>query len=198
MKINNNNYKKFSYFIFILIGISTLIVYLIFYVLKKYQVDVPFYFSIPSIPSVYAGLFWLFNNYAWKWGVFRKIGLVVADDLNGEWEGVSKSSYDNFQKNIATKLTIRQTATDIVICGLFEKSKSVSLNANFEKSDVDNGTALFYFYRNEPNYDAIETMAMHEGSVKLIFDKKDNSLKGSYYSGRDRNNYGTIEVFRKL
>lgn len=197
MKIDSNNYKNFTYFILILIGISVFFVYLIFTLVEKYQINLPFYVAIPSIPAIYGFLFILFDGYLWKWKIFKTLGVVIADDLNGVWEGQSKSSYDSCKKDIKTKLKIKQTATSVVINGEFENSKSVSLNANFERSDVDDGIALFYFYRNEPNYDAMESMAMHEGSVKLVYDKKENSLTGSYYSGRNRNNFGTIKVFRK-
>jgi hypothetical protein len=91
---------------------------------------------------------------------------------------------------------IEQTATRIKICGTFAESKSVSIHENFSRSEIDNKVALFYFFRNEPNYDATETMSIHEGSVKLIHDEEKDTLTGYYYSGRDRNNHGTIEVKR--
>jgi len=42
----------------------------------------------------------------------------------------------------------------------------------------------------------VSTMAIHEGSTKLTYNAETDSLTGDYYSGRDRNNYGTIEVKR--
>lgn len=197
MKVNNNNYKSFGYFFIFLILLSSSIIYLVDFLLKKNSIILPFYISIPSIPAVYCILFYLFDNYFWKWSIFKKLNIIIADNLHGQWKGIAKSSYDNFQKDIEVIFNIKQTATNIIIQGVFNKSKSISLNANFEKSDVDDSIALFYFYRNEPNYDAIKTMAIHEGSVKLIYNKKKEILEGSYYSGRDRNNFGTIKVARK-
>lgn len=196
MNINNDNYRQFTYFILILVSISAAFVYGITALLKQNHIDVPFYIELPSIPSVYALLFYLFDKYLWKHPIFKKLGIVVADDLNGKWEGNLKSSYDNHAKPIKTGLTIEQTATRIKICGTFNQSKSVSIHENFSRSEIDNKVALFYFFRNEPNYDAAETMSIHEGSVKLIHDEKENILTGYYYSGRDRNNHGTIEVKR--
>lgn len=197
MNINNDNYRQFTYFILALIGLSVVISYEISLLLKQYQIIVPFYVDLPiSTIGVYSILFWVFNNHLWKWAFFKKIGIVVADDLNGKWEGNIKSSYDKHQKSIKANLTIEQTATRIKICGTFDQSKSVSIHENFSRSEIDNKVALFYFFRNEPNYDAVETMAIHEGSVKLIHDVADDTLKGYYYSGRDRNNHGTIEVKR--
>lgn len=196
MNINNDNYRQFTYFILILVGISAIVVYGITALLKQNQIDVPFYIELPSIPTVYGLLFYLFNKYLWKYPIFRKLGIVVADDLNGKWEGTIKSSYDQYQKAIKAELTIEQTATRIKICGTFAESKSVSIHENFSRSEIDNKVALFYFFRNEPRYDAVETMAIHEGSANLIHDESADTLTGYYYSGRDRNNHGTIEVKR--
>jgi hypothetical protein len=196
MRVSNQNYKQFTFFILILIAISASLVYFIDYWLKMKSFNIPFYIEIPSISGVYCLLFYLFNNFFWKWSIFKKFNIIVADDLNGSWKGVAKSSYDDFNNDIDVVLNIEQKATSIIVQGIFDKSKSISLNANFGKSEVDNSVALFYFFRNEPNYDAKKTMATHEGSVKLIYNKKEEALEGSYYSGRDRNNYGTIKVFR--
>ena len=196
MNINSNNYKSFTVFVLVLVGISTLTVYGISAVLKSYSITVPFYIETPSIPAVYAILFWIFDKFLWRMSIFKKLGIVIADDLNGKWAGVVKSSYDNFESDIPAELTIKQTATKIKVCGKFNQSKSVSIHENFGLSEVDDKVALFYFFRNEPDYDATKTMATHEGSVKLVYDPSTNSLTGYYYSGRDRNNHGTIRVTR--
>lgn len=197
MNVNNDNYRQFTYFILVLIAISVVISYGISVLLKQYQISIPFYVDLPvSTIGVYSILFWIFNNYLWKLRLFRAMGIVIADDLNGKWEGVAKSSYDNFKSNIKTEIEIEQTATKIKICGTFKESRSVSIHENFSRSEIDNKVALFYFFRNEPNYDATETMSIHEGSTKLIYDKQKDTLAGYYYSGRDRNNHGTIEVKR--
>lgn len=196
MNINNDNYRQFTYFILILVGLSFAVVYLITTHLKQYQINVPFYIELPSVPGVYAFLFYVFDRYLWKYPIFKSLGIVVADDLNGKWQGIVKSSYDNFKKDVKAELVIEQTATRIKICGTFDQSKSVSVHENFSRSEIDNKVALFYFFRNEPKYDAVETMVIHEGSAKLIHDESNDTLTGYYYSGRDRNNHGTIELKR--
>ena len=196
MNINNDNYRQFTYFILFMVGVSAALVYAITAVLKQYHIVVPFYIELPSIPTVYGLLFYLFDKFFWKYPAFKKLGIVVADDLNGKWEGTIKSSYDKHQKSVKAEIIIEQTATRIKICGTFDQSKSVSVHENFSRSEIDNKVALFYFFRNEPQYDAVETMAIHEGSAKLIHDEKADTLTGYYYSGRDRNNHGTIDVQR--
>jgi hypothetical protein len=193
MNINGNNYAQFTGFILILVFFSTAIAYAISFILTKNNIVVPFYIEIPSITAIYAFFFTLFDKYFWKFPIFKKIGIIVADDLNGKWQGIIKSSHDNFLSDIKAELNINQTATNIKVHGIFDQSRSVSIHESFGKSEVDDRTALFYFYRNEPQYDATETMVIHEGSVKLIYNGKDE-LSGYYYSGRDRNHYGTISV----
>jgi len=196
MNIDNNNYKKFTVFILILVAISTLIMYIISAFFEEHGVKIPWYIETPSIPGIYALLFLSFDKFFWKFKIFKNLGIIIADDLNGIWKGTVKSSYDNYTADIKAELVIKQTATSIKICGIFNQSKSVSVHENFGRSEIDNQTALYYFFRNEPQYDAVNTMAIHEGSVKLLYNPTDKTLTGYYYSGRDRNNHGTIEVKR--
>lgn len=196
MNINSNNYKIFTIFILILVGLSTLVMYAISALCEKQGIKIPWYVETPSIPSIYALLFLSFDKLFWKLKIFKKMGIIIADDLNGKWKGVVKSYHDNFKNETPTEIHITQSATKIKICATFNQSKSVSIHENFGYSEVDNQTALYYFFRNEPQYDAVETMAIHEGSAKLLYNAQTETLTGYYYSGRDRNNHGTIEVTR--
>src|SRR3989338_6704959 len=162
MNIDNNNYKKFTVFILMLVAISALVVYVFSTFSQKYGVKIPWYIEIPSVPSIYALLFLSFDKFFWKLKIFKKLGIIIADDLNGKWKGKVKSSHDNFKNETPVELDITQSATKIKICGVFNESKSVSIHENFGQSEVDNQTALYYFFRNEPKYDAVETMAMHD------------------------------------
>lgn len=198
MQINSNNYKQLTFFALVLIGISTLLAYLLFTYLGEAFSELPVFIqiivSIPSVPAIYAFLFFLFDRYLWKWSALKSIGLVVADDLSGKWEGVIKSSWDKFATDIPSELIIKQTATSIKIYGKFNQSRSVSIYEHFGRSDTHNQTVLYYFYKNDPNYDAPTTMSMHEGSTILGFNKESGELSGYYFSGRDRNNHGTINL----
>lgn len=197
MNIDDKNYKGFTWFILVLFGISVLLAYGFSLFLKKNDLEIPFYFDLPiSAPAIYALLFSLFNHCAWKLPLFKMVGLIKTENLEGEWKGILKSSYDKFVSDIPAELIIKQTATSVKIKGKFNQSRSCSVHESFGVDEVCNSTALFFFYRNEPNYDATETMSIHEGSTKLVYNKEDDSLSGYYYSGRDRNNYGTIKVYR--
>lgn len=200
MNLDTNNYRKFTLLILILVSASFFVSWALYIALNAYFESLPtsikVIISIPTAPAIYAFLFWIFDNYLWRHSFFKKIGIVIAEDLNGEWQGVVKSSYDEFQSDIQAKLIIDQTATKIKVRGVFNESASISIHENFGRSEIDGRIALYYFFRNEPKYDAVPTMAIHEGSVKLVYDPKKDALAGYYYSGRDRNNHGTIEVER--
>lgn len=165
MNISSDNYRQFTVFILILVGISVVLAYTIFSILQRNGVEVPFYIEAPSIPGIYAGLFLLFDKYLWKASllhpILKKLRIIIADDLNGNFKGTIKSSYDDFKSEIKAELTIKQTATQIKIRGVFGESKSISVHENFSCSDIDDKVALFYFFRNEPGYNAVDTMSMH-------------------------------------
>lgn len=153
---------------------------------------------MPSIPTICTALFLLFDRFLWKWRGFKYIGIVTFDNLNGHWEGIIKSSWDEYQNDIPAKLTIKQTATSIKIYGKFNQSNSVSIHEYFGRNEMHDQTALYYFYKNDPRYDAVRTMAMHEGSAILTYNRDEETLSGYYYSGRDRNNHGTISLSRRV
>lgn len=201
MKITNENYKQFSLFVIFLVFISSSIAYSISTLLSYFQFDIPFYIDLPiSAPALFALFFYIFDKHLWKEKHFhkflKKTGIIIADDLNGKWKGIVKSSYDNFKKDIAAELVIQQTATQVTIRAKFNESKSISVHESFGKNEIDDCFSLYYFFRNHPNSEAVETMAMHEGSAILSYNQEDDELVGHYYSGRNRNNHGTISVKR--
>lgn len=201
MKINDDNYKQLSIFILLLVSFSTVLAYGISSLFEYFQIQIPFFIEVPiSAPAIFGLCFLLFDRYLWKapnfHHFFKKTGIIISDNLNGKWVGVVKSSYDNFVKDIAAELVIQQTATQITIRAKFNESKSISVHESFGRNEIDNCVSLYYFFRNHPNSDAVETMAMHEGSAILSYDPETDKLEGHYYSGRNRNNHGTISVKR--
>lgn len=183
---------KFPWFEIILIIISTIISYYIYVLVTPFlnTYNIPAYIvSIPSIAAIYWILFSIYNNFIWKINPF-----LNTPNLNWEWKGILKSSYDDYQSDIDATLNIKQTATSIKIAWKFWESKSISLNEGFYFSDIDQLDALFYFYKNEPNYNATATMSIHEWSTKLVYNNDTKKLEWYYYSWRDRNNYWTISL----
>src|SRR3989304_5868466 len=163
MNINTNNYKIFTVLIVVLISVSTLLAYLIFSIFSQYISQLPvsmqIFISIPSVPAIYVFLFFLFDKYLWKLKMFKSLGLVIADDLNGKWIGIVKSSYEKFATNIDAQLVLKQTATKIKIHGIFNKSKSVPPDDYLiqrQRGSLEGMTESLYKLNN---YDAVSTMA---------------------------------------
>ena len=73
-------------------------------------------------------------------------------------------------------------------------SKPHSLSASMVVTEDE--CILIYDYLNEPNPGAEETMHMHRWTARLVLTATDR-LEGDYYTGRDRNNIGVIELRRK-
>lgn len=198
ININNNNYKPFTYLILVLIGISIIFSFWINIIIKNLNIELPFYIELPiSVIAIYSLLFSLFDKYLWKLKIFRILGIIKSKDISGKWSGYIKSSYNKFSNEIPSELSIKQRGTSIKIYGKFNESKSCSIHENFGIDEIDGAMSLFYFYKNEPNYDSNQTMSKHEGSCKLKFDREKDELTGYYFSGRDRNNYGIMYFKRE-
>ena len=57
---------------------------------------------------------------------------------------------------------------------------------------------LSYEYQNEPTAGASSTTHPHRGTAWLQYDERNQRLAGENYSGRDRQNIGTITVGKKV
>jgi hypothetical protein len=88
---------------------------------------------------------------------------------------------------------IEQTWTKMLIRGDARLSKSHSLSANLI---TDGECTLSYEYINEPKPPALDTMHTHRGLARVVVNERGAALDGEYYSGRDRQNIGIIELRR--
>lgn len=157
----------------------------------------PWWLEVPSPLGFYGIFYTAFDRWLWKWILFRKIGLVKVPELNGAWNGSLTSSFHEHSQQLKAEIRISQTWTQIRIVLETEASKSNSKIAAILTEDPD-CIELSYEYLNEPRAKADKGMQTHRGTAHFIFRKtKDSeSLKGEYYSGRDRQNYGTLEFKR--
>jgi len=87
--------------------------------------------------------------------------------------------------------TTRIAALSVI--GQTKQSKSHSISASVVTTDE---CSLSYEYVNEPAAGAPTSMHTHRGTAVLKIDKTVKALKGEYYSGRDRQNFGIIELIR--
>jgi len=83
----------------------------------------------------------------------------------------------------------------ISICLETQHSKSRSLSASILVED-SNEIVLNYEYLNEPKPKARPSMNIHRGTTRLILSSDFRELDGDYYSGRGRQNYGSLK-FKK-
>ena len=150
-----------------------------------------------TVPAVFVLYIKLFDKYLWKLPIWRQLGIINFPNVDGTYKGEFVSSYADENGNPVKgemTLIIEQTASDVKIIGKFNQSESVSIEAFFAHNDYKNEPCLYYFYKNKPGNNATPTMHAHEGSAVLCYDEKDHTLEGEYYSGRDRNNHGDINV----
>lgn len=178
---------------FILAILSILLSWAISKVLGKYNLSLPWWIESPSVLSIYGLLFIVFDRWAWKF--FSKIGFIKIPNLTGKWTGHLRSSFDEHGTTITATLKIFQTWTRIRILLDAEQSSSRSDTASVTLNTPE-GKYLHYQYINEPKTYAADTMSMHRGTAKLLFDEREKALVGEYYSGRDRQKFGSL-YFKK-
>lgn len=163
----------------------------------KTNYNFPWWFEDPSIIGIYGVLYLIFDRYLWKVDVLRSMGLVQTPNINGEWTGHLKSSFDNFEKKAEATISIDQHWTSIEISFNTPTSKGKSVVAAIEMSGHDEAE-LTYTYLNEPFASTQSQMNIHKGTSSLSFSKKLMQADGDYYSGRGRRQYGEIHFKRIL
>ncbi len=148
-------------------------------------------------PSVFGFYMLLLEAWdRWLWCMLPQRNFLCIPRLDGIYRGILKSSFDQFQKEYEVTITIHQDGRSIR--ARLETGQSHS-DSSFALLDVyrTGERALTYLYRNEPNPDAPDTMHIHYGVCSLQFSGSlPETLSGHYWSGRDRNNHGLIEVRR--
>ena len=180
--------------ILLVLAIISIVFSLGFYkILNYYQISLPWWIEGLSILFFYGLLFVIFDKSLWKY--LKRVNFVKTPNLIGEWRGNLKSSFDNHSSEVKATLKIFQTWTMIKILMTTDQSSSHSESASIV-IDTPEGKYLGYKYINDPKSNAVETMSIHRGTVRLIFDEKKNTLEGEYYSGRGRQNFGSLYFVR--
>ena len=162
-------------------------------VLVGLHFTVPWWVDAPSVMGFYALFYEFFDSYLWRWSFLRSIRLVKTPVLSGLWTGTCTSSFDQHTEEVKVELRIRQTWTNIQISLFTAKSKSHSLVAAISV-DAVMGSTLSYQYQNDPRSNSPESMQIHYGTTTLSIGE--DTLDGEYYSGRGRQNIGTLSLSR--
>ncbi len=152
----------------------------------------PWWFDAPSTMGFYLVFFKIFDRWLWQKGLVSRLGLVKVPVLSGNWEGHVVSSFDNRPHRVSIR--IRQTWTRISIALQSDASRSYTVVAAVQVHAPD-GVVLSYQYENQPQPGALKTMEIHLGTARLVL-SDGCILEGYYYSGRGRQEYGSIHLER--
>lgn len=180
----------------LLMIVSVLSVWFLNRALEILQFTLPWWIDAPSVVGFYGLFYTLFDKYLWRVSTLRRIGLVRVPDLNGTWKGYIASSFDEHATKHDATIELCQSWARISINLRTQKSKSNSLTATI-LTENPRATVLSYEYLNEPSSNAKTTMHTHQGTARLTLLPGGRALEGEYYSGRDRQNFGTLN-FKRL
>lgn len=136
--------------------------------------------NVIGIPFLYGAIYWLFDNYIWKWKCLGKI--LNVPNLNGCWEGQLTSN--TYGTTIKMKLNVVQTWSRISFVSSFPNSKSESNVASIfiERDGIVKVGFGFINHSRELS---------HQYDGYNIIDIDDTSrLFGRYFNNRDNSNLG--------
>ena len=178
---------------FYLAALAIALSFLIFRLLVWRSISMPWWVEGPSPVVIYFLLSDRFSKTWWRWAWLRRIGVVSIPDLSGNWSGQVHSSYDDFKQPHQADVRIFQTWSEISIKLSSSTSRSHSQIASLLLGSPD-GTILSYQYQNEPAPGSKTTMQIHVGTARLVLSTDQTGMEGDYYSGRGRQNYGSIRL----
>ncbi len=182
--------------VIVFIGIlSVLAAWLLHLLLGCIPLSIPWWIDMPSVLGFFALIRAVFDRSLWRSMLVRRAFGIVVPDLNGNWKGQLFSSYTDHSSPLDTELTISQTWTSILISLETTTSISRSRAAAFV-IDQPGRISLIYEYLCEPRPAATDTMHTHRGTAELHISSNGTSLEGEYYTGRDRQTYGALNLQR--
>lgn len=180
---------------FIITVISLLTVYGIDQVLKFTHISLSIYIELPGPLGFYWIYMYLVDHHLWKYNWFRHVLGLKVPDLNGQWRGYAKSSFDNHKTKYPLLISIIQTWSSVNIISNQKDSISNSESASILLDDT-RGPKLNYVYFNKPKSHALKTMHAHQGACALYLKKIRDTmlLDGEYFTGRDRTTNGEMHL----
>lgn len=172
-------------------GVAIVVAYSYFLMSSHFKLSLPWWMEAPSILGVYGAGRKLYDRSLWKKTIFG-MHLSQIPNCNGTWYGRIRSSHNGGSQSEGM-LTIHQTWSKILIEFRSVRSKSLSRMASLNVN-VGSSHGLIYEYTSDPRSDASPTMHSHRGLAFLTLNRTHNLLEGDYYTGRDRDTQGTMEM----
>lgn len=153
----------------------------------------PGWLDAPATAGFYGLYYEWFRRRLWRCRIFRKWRWVKVPDISGRWDGHVCTSFDEQKGKHSVRAEIIQDWTHLSIKVSSSYSRSHSIVGSILIGDE---VVLDYEYENEPLPGAVETMHAHRGTASLALSSDGNSLSGDYYSGRDRQKFGSLRLTR--
>ncbi len=158
---------------------------------QKLNTQIPWWIDAPSVMGFYGIFHLLYDHILWRLHL-GPIAFSQIPDVSGVWAGVLTSSYNDGTK-INIVFYIKQTWSKIAIrTETATSTSSITMAALNTENSSDPG--LYYEYISKPGAFAKVTMHIHKGTVRLSLSSDGKTLAGEYYTCRDRQNFGTLEL----
>lgn len=154
---------------------------------------IPWWFDSPAVFGFYAWAWFVYDRWLWRMAPLRD--LLGVPDMNGDWDVLAVSSFD--QKEHLGTATITQTWSTLSVIGHFAKSTSWSLSAHLVALP-DDRFEFVYTYDSRPKATAVATsMRQHRGTTWLAVSPTGDRMEGEYFTCRERSNQGTLRLIRR-
>jgi len=184
--------------IYLLIGISFLIFYGIYWVqdMSTYNIKTVL-IILPKVISIDLFLYALFSAYFWRLLIFKD-WLVPFPNLNGTWKGFIYSTWKDpitgqRPSPIPAILTIKQSFLNISCVMRTKEMTSSSITSGYMINKDIQLNRLFYTYASEPIQTVRERSPIHYGTIHFdIIKNPKNKLEGGYWT--DRKTTGEIKM----
>jgi hypothetical protein len=158
------------------------------------DISIPWWLDAPASFGFFGLFYWLFDQWAWSFRIWRTLRLAAIPVLCGRWLGYIASSHDP-EAHHEVAVNIRQTWTTVSVVLTGANSRSHSTAAVL-RVRAPAGPEFTHTYLNEPLPNAVGTMNIHHGTATLRLAEDGQSLDGEYYTGRGRQTYGSIHLKR--
>ncbi|QTN34147.1 hypothetical protein HZ994_18090 [Akkermansiaceae bacterium] len=140
-----------------------------------------------AVTAELAGWF-VFRKWLWRWK-FLNPWLVIAPDLNGDWEGsvtpVVNGGNGESPEAIPVRMTIRQTLTTFSCVVQTKEMTSRSFSAGFQIEPDSQRRQLTYSYESLPRAGVRDHSPVHFGTTRLEIDSEDpTEMTGEYWTNR--------------
>ena len=137
----------------------------------------------------------IFKKYLWKVKIVQKF--TGIENIQGEWNGILHSSYDD-KDHIIEKVIIKQSFDKYKVVLETKESTSLSEINKIRVNEFDRNE-IQYLYKNIAPVTLRKKNPMHFGVAKL--ELKNNELIGTYWTDREiedgKNTRGTIKFINQ-